>query len=119
MKDGHEISFNALKEKVTNAPVLKCADPSLQYEISSDLSNVGVGAVLSQKDDEGNRAIAHTSRKLSPSEGNYSTPEKEVLGIIHALQTWRSYLFGAKFAINTGHHTWTRRRRCQGNKPDW
>lgn len=85
MKDGQEISFNALIEKLTNTAVLKRA-PSLQYEITSD-ANVRVRAVLSQNDGEGNRAIAHTSRKLSPTERDHSTPEKEVLGIIHALQT--------------------------------
>ncbi len=96
--------FNTLKEKLTNAPILKCADPSLPYEITSDASDTGVGAVLSQKDDKGSRPIAYTSRKLSPTEQDYSTPEKELLGIIHALQTRRSYLHGAKFVINTDHH---------------
>ncbi len=70
-------AFNTLKEKLTNAPILKCADPSLPYEITSDASDTGVGAVLSQKDDKGNRPIAYTSRKLSPTEKDYSTPEKE------------------------------------------
>ncbi len=68
-------SFNTLKEKLTNAQILKCADPSLPYEITSDASDTGVGAVLSQKDDKGNRPIAYTSRKLSPTEQDYSTPD--------------------------------------------
>ncbi len=34
----------------------------------------------------------------------YSTLEKELLSIIHALQTWRSYLHGEIFTKLTGHH---------------
>ncbi len=52
----------------------------------------------------GCRPVAYTSKRLSPAEQDYSTPEKELLGIIHALQTWRSYLHGAKFTILTDHH---------------
>ncbi len=43
-------------------------------------------------------------KKLNPTEQDYSTPKKEILGIIHALQTWGSYLYGAKCTIMTEYH---------------
>ncbi len=61
--------------------------PKLEYQVTSDASDTGTGAVLTQTDESGCRPIAYTSRKLSATEQDYSTPEKELLGIIHALQT--------------------------------
>ena len=97
-------AFDELKKAMTKTPVLRCADPKLPYEVTADASDTGVGGVLTQTDDSGSRPVAYTSRKLSDSEQRYSTPEKELLAIIHALQTWRPYLHGSKFSILTDHH---------------
>ena len=49
------------------------------YKLASDR---GVGAVLSQLDDQGrDRPVAYYSRKLLPREKKYSTIEKECLAI--------------------------------------
>ncbi len=45
-----ENSFTELKRALTNAPVLKCADPKLEYQVTSDASDTGTGAVLTQTD---------------------------------------------------------------------
>lgn len=97
-------SFEALKDTLTKAPVLRCADPNLPYELTADASQTGVGAVLTQTDKDECRPVAYASRKLIPAEQNYSTHERELLAIIYALQTWRPYLHGAKFRIKTDHH---------------
>ncbi len=41
-------SFNALKEALTQSPVLKCADIGLEYQVTCDASDTGTGAVLTQ-----------------------------------------------------------------------
>ena len=97
-------SFDELKKAMTETPVLRCADPKLPYEVTADASDTGLGGVLTQTDDTGTRPVAYTSRKLSDAEQRYSTPEKELLAIIHALQAWRPYLHGTKFCILTDHH---------------
>ena len=94
-----------MKASLTKAPVLKCADPNVSYVVTADASATRIGAVLSQKDSEGvSKPVAFTSRKLNPAEQNYSTHERELLAIIHALKSWRSYLHGCKFKILTDHH---------------
>jgi hypothetical protein len=65
----------------------------------SDASRVGLGAVLLQD----GRPVAFESRKLSPAEQNYNVTEQEMLGVIHALKTWRCYLEGSVFTVVTDH----------------
>ena len=47
--------------------------------------------------------IAFESRKMSPAEQNYAAHEKELLAIVHALKTWRVYLDGRHFTVQTDH----------------
>jgi hypothetical protein len=42
------------------------------------------------------RLVAFTSRRLSRTEEKYSTRDKELLAIKHALKEWRHYLQGGK-----------------------
>ena len=96
-------SFQDLKAAMTSEPVLTIADPTLPYEVYTDSSDFGLGAVLLQDKGNGQQPIAYISHKLSPAERNYKTHEQELLGIIHALKTWRYYLEGASFKINSDH----------------
>ena len=73
--------------------------------MQTDASDRGVGAVLSQfDDDEREHPVAYFSRKLLPRETRYSTVEKECLAIKLATHAFRVYLLGQKFIIQTDHH---------------
>ena len=85
--------------------MLSNPDFSKPFVVQVDASNRGIGAVLSQTDDSGEEhPIAYLSRKLAPREINYSTIERECLGIIWAIQSLRHYLFGKQFMVQTDHH---------------
>jgi hypothetical protein len=47
--------------------------------------------------------IAFASRKLSESEQNYNTTEREGLAMVYALQKFRHYLLGKHFKMFTDH----------------
>lgn len=64
----------------------------------------GVGAVLTQTDDKGIRPVAYALQKLSPTEQGYLTHERELLGIVLALEIWVSYCYGAKFVTLPDYH---------------
>ena len=66
----------------------------------TDASDVGIGAVLSQLDENSEEhRIAYASRKLQPRETKYSAVEKECLAIVWALKYFKYYLYGQAFTI--------------------
>lgn len=95
--------FNMCKNLLTNDPILQYPDFQKTFNLTTDASNVAIGAVLSQGPIGKDLPIAYYSRTLSDSEQNYSTIEKELLGIVSAVKYFRPYLFGKKFNIITDH----------------
>jgi ribonuclease HI len=75
----------------------------LPYEVQTDASETGIGAVLQQKDENGTRPLAYMSRKLNAAEQNYTVHELELLAVVGALQKWRAYLLGNKLIVKTDH----------------
>ena len=104
-----QTAFDALKSALVSAPVLVMPDPTLPFEVFTDASQFALGAVLLQN----KHPVAFLSRKLTPTERNYPTGDREMLGILYALQQWRCYLEGAEFTVNTDHlnHKWFQSKR--------
>lgn len=75
-------AFETLKSALCSSPVLRSPDFTKEFVLLTDASDIGVGAVLSQLDDEGNDyPLAYFSRTLLPQEQRYFTVEKECLAI--------------------------------------
>ena len=71
-------------------------DHTKPFQIESDTSKVATGAVLMQLDLNGDRhPCAFLSKTLSPTERNYEIYDRELLGIIRALEEWRHYIQGS------------------------
>lgn len=92
-------AFHHCKELLTNAPILSYPDFERTFHLTTDASNVAIGAVLSQD----SKPIAFYSRTLNSAERNYSTIERELLAIIESCKHFRPYLFGRLFLIETDH----------------
>ena len=86
-------SFHQLKAIITSFPVLRSPDFSKPFELSVDASDVGIGAMLVQPDNEGiKHPVAYYSKKITIAQQKYSTIEKETLGLILALSHLRCTL---------------------------
>lgn len=104
IKDPDYIScFELCKNLLTNEPILQYPNFAEPFILTTDASNYALGAVLSQGKIGSDLPVAYASRTLSESEINYSTIQKEMLGIIWATKYFRPYLFGRKFKIVTDH----------------
>ncbi|KAI9159996.1 hypothetical protein LWI28_004086 [Acer negundo] len=73
-----EQGFQQIKDKLTTAPILVLPDFSQPFELHSDASKVGIGAVLSQ----GGKPVAYFSEKLSGSRVRYSTYDIEFYALV-------------------------------------
>ena len=60
-----------MKDALLSAPVLQLADANKEYTVTCDASDYAVGAVLSQKYDDGEHPVAYESRKMNSAEMNY------------------------------------------------
>ena len=101
-----EAAFQELKRLLCSTPVLASPDFEKPFILQTDASEYGVGAVLSQRDAQGcDHPIAYFSRKLLPREVRYSTVEKECLAIKLGMETFRVYLLGRKFTVETDHRS--------------
>ena len=97
-------SFNSFIEKLVSPPVLSYPRFDLPFILTTDASNLGLGAILSQVQDGVERVISLASRSLKPAEKNYSTIEKELLAIVWSTSLFRPYLFNAEFTVITDHN---------------
>jgi hypothetical protein len=92
-------AFEKLKHLLTEAPLLRTPNESKTYREVTDASDIGLGGVLLQE----GHPIAYESRKLNSAEQNYTTTEREILAVVHALRVWRCYLEGVYFEVETDH----------------
>ena len=95
-------SFTGLRDALARAPILSF--PTEHGDIlDTDVSNFGLGGVLSQIQDNVERVIAYCSRALRPSQRKYCTTKKEMLAAVSMCIQFCSYLRGAKFTLRTDH----------------
>ncbi|KAK3526102.1 hypothetical protein QTP70_015427 [Hemibagrus guttatus] len=94
-------AFQQLKDCFTTAPILRHPDPDLPFMVEVDASSTGIGAVLSQQHGKPGKLhpCAFYSRKLMAAEANYDIGNRELLSIKVALEEWRHWLEGARWAL--------------------
>ena len=88
-------AFGAAKRALSRAVQLDHPDPTAPLSLTTDASDVAVGAVLSQGEDH--RPLGFYSKKLSDAEKKYSAFDKELLAVYLAIRHFRPHLDGRHF----------------------
>ena len=89
---------------MATSPVLRPPDFERQFFVTTDASDVAIGAILEQDFGSGLQPIAFSSRKLNATEIRYSAYERELLGIVWAIGQWKHYFQGPHpIVIQTDH----------------
>ena len=71
------------------------------FFITVDASLIGLGAVLFQLNEQSKmKVISYNSRILNPQEQKLSTLDRELLGIVHALQIYEFLIIGSPHPIH-------------------
>ena len=103
------VAFQELKMKCLTAPVLAFADFKKPFLLETDASIGGLGAVLSQEQDDGHyHLVAYASRGLKGGELKYHSSKLEFLALKWAMtEQFREYLQYQPFLIRTDNNPLT------------
>ena len=97
-------AFVKLKEELCGTTILRLPDHYQPFILTTDWSQKGMGAILSQVGRDGvEHPICFASRSCNPVEHNYSSFDGECLAVVWATSHFRSYLFGNSFTLVTDH----------------
>lgn len=104
----HQKTFEELRITLSSPPVLGYPDFQQPFELHTDASCQGLGAVLYQQQEEQKRVIAFASRSLSKSEKNYPAHKLEFLALKWAVtEKFSDYLTGVHFQVYTDNNPLT------------
>jgi hypothetical protein len=94
-----QAAFEAIKQALTQAPVLALPDFTKEFVLETDACATRVGAVLMQH----GHPLAFLSKALGVKNQTLSIYDKECLAILMAIDRWKSYLQHREFTIYTDH----------------
>ena len=102
-------AFEELKQACMSSPVLAFADYTKDFLLETDASKEGLGAVLSQKQEDGRfHPVAYGSRLLITHAKNYHSTKLEFLALKWAIKEhFKEYLLYQPFLVKTDNNPLT------------
>ena len=88
--------FEALKHKISSAPILAFPNLRQQFEIQTNASNYAMGAVLLQH----GKPIAFHSETFNGVVTNYPTYDKKLYALVQSVKKWKHYLMGKETIVH-------------------
>ena len=101
--DAARHAFASLKQAISNIAFIKYYEPQVPLSLTTDASDVAVGAVLQQFTQREWRPLAFFSKRLMPAESRYSAFGRELLAVYLAIRHFRHMLEGREFIVFTDH----------------
>ena len=93
-----------MKTTLSTTPILKAPNWDLIFHVHVDASNFAIEAILAQPG-IGNMdfPICYASRQLNSAKKNYTTTEREGLGMVYTVKKFWHYLLANKFLFFMDH----------------
>jgi hypothetical protein len=102
--EDYQQGLDTLNQNMVTTPILVFPDWENTFHVHVDASSIALGAIMAQLGaGELDHPISFAGRKLSESEKNYNTTEREGLAMVYELQRFRHYLLGKYFKMFTDH----------------
>ena len=98
-------AFDALRQKLMEAPVLAYPNSEDLFILDTDASNHAIGAELLQVQNGVERLIGFGSFVLDSAQRNYCTTRKELLAVVRFTRHFKHYLLGRRFTLRTDHNS--------------
>ena len=93
-----------IKESLVNPPIFAYPDFDRSFYIWVDTSKDGIGAILTQLDDENRyRVVAFGATGTPPNAAKGSPAALEGTGLVWAVTHFRQYIHGRKYYVITDH----------------
>ncbi|HYN44838.1 MAG TPA: RNase H-like domain-containing protein [Candidatus Limnocylindrales bacterium] len=99
----HQQEVDDIKEALTSQPVMAYPNWDKKFILTTDASLKGLGAILSQEYENGERVIAYASRALAPGERKWGITELEALAVMWGTEQFKVYLEDRPFDLVTDH----------------
>ena len=100
-----EKAYDALRQKLMEAPVLAYPNSEDLFILDTDASNHAIGAELLQAQNGVERLISFGSFVLDSARRNYCTTRKELLAVVRFTRHFKDYLFGRRFTLRTDYNS--------------
>ena len=102
--DAHDAEFCDLKDSLISPDtMLYLPDWNSSFELHTDASKHGIGAMLAQWHAGVLRPVKFASHSFTPVEGQWLTTHQELFAVKYSLEHFRPYLLGRKVTIITNH----------------
>ena len=83
-------AYNELMELLLKEHVVVYPEFSVPFRLYTDASNIGLEAILAQKQERKERIICCASRILNKSEQNYSATKKECFAVVWGIKNFKN-----------------------------
>ena len=117
--DEHSKEFTEIQQEINKEVIRYHPDYEKDFILETDASNTGVGAILSQIGNNGEkRVIKPVSKKFTKTEANWGITEKELYAVIWSIRKLDEYLRGRRFHLITDHKAlvWMKTKEDFGNQ---
>ena len=103
--DAAKRAWGKVKSRLSTAPVLSFADFDHEFAMTTDASDVGAAAVLTQCIDGQLKLIGSVSKTFTSEQTRWTATEKETNAIVFGVQKFHYFLAGRKFSVFTDHRS--------------